>query len=66
MVFKVKVQAGRGQLLNETVFYRVCKVDIDLLENDVSLMWPHLGTAWYRRVLVIHSMLVKLVCKIIG
>lgn len=35
MVFKAKVQTGRGQLLNETVFYRLCKVDIDLLENDM-------------------------------
>lgn len=34
LAFKAKAQAGRGQLLNETMFYRVYKVDIESLKND--------------------------------
>lgn len=65
MVFKAKVQAGRGQLLNETVFNRVYKVNIDLLEND---MYPLcvLILALHGQVSIIHPTLVKLVCKTIG
>lgn len=46
MTFKAKVQADRGQLLNETVFYRICKIDINLVESDThNLCGLFLATA---------------------
>lgn len=48
MALKAEVQAGRGLLLSETRFYRVCKIDTDLVENDTyNLCGCILATAWY-------------------